>query len=276
VDRNNKVVRQRATNLASLRPSTTTPEVSNTNELQSLKNYIDKQQEKIQHIVGGIQKDYKRLVHAFDKSTVANFPSHEFELAENTHNLSATGCHDQSQPLYGMPMDTYPEQPQPPTHISSKLADLHMSGPSARERGPSGPATAGLIFNELPRYASEPPHVTQALNHPDRSSACDHGQSAYPIGRSAYPIERFGIGLFEEDCYLNPRTFQQHFPSHYTMHQPINTESQAHGGEYFPVPPRRPERNGQSYEPYRANSNAPQNSNQWEEDNKPMSKQPHL
>jgi hypothetical protein len=41
VDRNNKVVRQRATDLASLRPTTTTPEASDTNELQSLKIYID-------------------------------------------------------------------------------------------------------------------------------------------------------------------------------------------------------------------------------------------
>jgi hypothetical protein len=41
-----------------------------------------------------------------------------------------------------MPMDTYPEQPQ----IDRKLADLHMSGPSARERGPSGPATADPIL----------------------------------------------------------------------------------------------------------------------------------
>jgi hypothetical protein len=136
-----------------------------------------------------------------------------------------------------------------------------MSGPSARERGLSGPATAGPIFNELPRYASDPPHVTQALNHPDRPPAYDHRRSAYPTRRSAYPTGRSGTGLFEEDCYLNPRSSQQHFPSHYTMHQPINTESQAHGGEYFPVPLRRPERNGQSYEPYRANSNAPQNSN---------------
>jgi hypothetical protein len=38
----------------------------------------------MQHIVGGIQKDYKRLVRAFDKSTVANFPSHEVELGK-TH-----------------------------------------------------------------------------------------------------------------------------------------------------------------------------------------------
>jgi hypothetical protein len=64
---------------------------------------------------------------------------------------------------------------------------------------------------------------------------------------------------------LNPHPSQQHLPSHYTMHQPINTDSQAHGSEYFPAPPRWSERNGQSYDPYRANENAPRNSNQWGE-----------
>ena len=54
VDRNNKVVRQRATDLASLRHTMDTPNVSNTNELQSLKAYIDEQREQMQHIVGGI------------------------------------------------------------------------------------------------------------------------------------------------------------------------------------------------------------------------------
>jgi hypothetical protein len=47
----------------------------------------------------------------FDKSIIANFPTHEAKLGENTRNSSATGYHDQSQPIYGMPMDTYPEQP---------------------------------------------------------------------------------------------------------------------------------------------------------------------
>jgi hypothetical protein len=92
-----------------------------------------------------MQNDYRRLVRAFDKSNIANFTSHEVELGGNT---SAIGCHDQSQPLYGMPMDTYPEQPQ----IGSKSADLPM-------HGPSGPATVGPTFNELPRYAPEPPHT---------------------------------------------------------------------------------------------------------------------
>jgi hypothetical protein len=165
----------------------------------------------------------------FDKSTVANFTSHEVELGENTRNSSATGCHDQSQPLYGMPMETYPEQPQ----IGSTLADLHMSGLSARERGPSGPAMAGPIFNELSRYVSELPHVTQTLNHPNRPPAYDHGQSAYPTGRSAYPTGRSGIGMLEEDRYLNPHLSQQHFPSHYTMHQPINMEFRPMGASTF-------------------------------------------
>jgi hypothetical protein len=99
----------------------------------------------MQHIVWGIQNNYKRLMRAFDKSTIANFPSHEVKLGENTSNSSATRCHNQSQPLYGMPIDMYPRQQQPPTHINDKFADLRMFGPTAREHGPSGPATAGPI-----------------------------------------------------------------------------------------------------------------------------------
>jgi hypothetical protein len=127
VDRNNKVFRQQATDLASLRPTTNIPNVSNTNELQSLKAYIDEQREQMQHIVGGIQNNYKRLMCAFDKSTIANFPSHEVKLGENTSDSSVTGCHDQSQPFYRIPIDMYPWQQQPPTHINDKFTDLRMS-----------------------------------------------------------------------------------------------------------------------------------------------------
>jgi hypothetical protein len=182
VDRNNKVVRQRATDPASLRPTSDIPNVSNTNELQSLKNYVDEQREQMQNIIGGMQNDYRRLVRAFDKSTIANFPSHEVELEGNTRNTLAIGCHDQSQPLYGMPMNTYPEQPQ----IGSKSADLHMPGPSARERGPSEPATAGLIFNELPSHVPEPHRIAQNLNYPVGPSAYSNGRSAYNHGQSGY------------------------------------------------------------------------------------------
>jgi hypothetical protein len=154
MDRNNKVVRQRATDLASLRPTTITPNVSSTNELQSLKDYIDEQREQMQHIVGDIKNDHKRLVRALDKSTIAKLTAHKVELGEYTRNSSATGCHDQSQPLYGMPIDMYLGQQQPPTHIGDKFVDLRMSRPSAREHGPFGPATSDPIFrSELPRPA---------------------------------------------------------------------------------------------------------------------------
>jgi hypothetical protein len=259
VDRNKKVVRHRAMDPASLQPTPDIPNVSNTNELQSLRNYVEKQHEQMQNIIGGMQSDFKRLVRAFDKSNIANFPSHEVELGGNTRNTSATGCHDQSQPLYGMPMDTYPEQPQ----IGSKSAGRHMPGPSARERGPSGPATVGPIFNELPRYAPEPPHTAQNLNYPVGPSAYNDGRSAYNHGRSRPMSGQSAHDLFEEDCYLNPHSSQQHFPSHYAMHQPINSRSRAQ--ENFSAPPRRPERNDQTYEPYMASGNAPRSSNQWGE-----------
>jgi hypothetical protein len=247
VDRNNKVVWQRAIDLALLRPTTNTPEVSDTNELQSLKNSIDEQQDQMQNIIGGIQKDYRSLVRAFDKFTVANFPSHEVELGENMYNSSATSCHDQSQPLYGMPIDTYPEQPQLPAHIGDKLADLRMSGSFACERGPSGLAAVGPIFNELPIHASEPPHTAQTLNYPvgpftynDGRSTYNNrrfghmaGQFAHTAGWSAYLTERSGTEFFDEDYYPNPHLSQLNFPSHYIMHQHHNTASQTHGASTF-------------------------------------------
>jgi hypothetical protein len=106
--------------------------------------FVVEQREQMQNIIGGMQNDYRRLARAFDKSSIANFPSHKVELGGNTRNTSAIGCHD--QPLYGMPMDTYPEQQQ----IGSKSADLDMSGPSAHDRGPSGPATARPILMSYP------------------------------------------------------------------------------------------------------------------------------
>jgi hypothetical protein len=101
VDSNHKVVRQGATDLASLRPATATPKVSETNKIQSPRAYIDEQREQMQQIIGGMQNDYKRLAHAFNKSVVTNFPSHEVETGENTRDSSATDLYDQSQPLYG-------------------------------------------------------------------------------------------------------------------------------------------------------------------------------
>jgi hypothetical protein len=96
VDRNQKVVRVRATDPESLQPAAATPNVSKAIEIQSLRSYIDEQQEQMQQIIGGMQEDYKRLARAFDKSAVTNFPSHEVETRKNTLWSSAANWHDQS------------------------------------------------------------------------------------------------------------------------------------------------------------------------------------
>jgi hypothetical protein len=68
----------------------------------------------------------------------------------------------------------YLGQQQPPMHIGDKFANMHMSGPSARERGPSGPAAADPIFrSESPRLAPKPPHTVQTLDNPFGPSAYD-------------------------------------------------------------------------------------------------------
>jgi hypothetical protein len=81
------------------------------------------------------------------------------------------------------------------------------------------------IFNELPRHALEPPHMAQNLNYLVGPSAYNDGRSANNHGRSEYMFGQSAHEFFEEDCYLNPHSSQQHFPSHYAMHQPINTKS---------------------------------------------------
>jgi hypothetical protein len=115
-------------------------------------------------------------------------------------------------------MDTYPEQPQ----IGSKSADLHMPGPSARERGLSGPATAGPIFNKLLTHVPEPHRFEQNSNYPvgpsayhDGRSAYNHGRSGPMSGRSGPMSGRSAHDLFEEDCYSNPHPSQQYF--HHTV-----------------------------------------------------------
>jgi hypothetical protein len=250
VDRNNKVVRHRATDPASFRPTPDIPNVSSTNELQSLKAYIDEQREQLQRIVGDIQNDHKRLVRALDKSIMANLSSHEVEWREYTHNPLATGWHDQSQPLYGMPMDMYPRQRQPPTHIGDKFADLRMSGPSAHGHGPSGPAAADHIFrSELPRPAPKPPHAVQTLDNPFGPSAYDARQSEYNVGRSGHMVGQstHGVGLsvylngrsgtefFKEDGYPTPYPSQLDSPSHLTTQQHHNIIYQTRESENFPA-----------------------------------------
>jgi hypothetical protein len=88
---------------------------------------------------------------------------------------SATECHDQSQPLYGMSIDTYPGQPQPLMQINNKSADLRTVEPSACEREPSG-------------LAPEPPCTTQTLSDPFELFTYSARQSKFMTERSGHMV----------------------------------------------------------------------------------------
>jgi hypothetical protein len=83
-------------------------------------------------------------------------------------------------------MDKYRGQPQAPTHIGGKPTDMRTVGPSARERGPSGLTTSGLVFRiKYPRSTPDPPRPTQTLNE-------QFGPSVHSVGQSKYITEQSG------------------------------------------------------------------------------------
>lgn len=86
MDRYKKEVSVWETDLSLLRPTATTPNVSNTNDVQTLRSYVDEQREQMQQILGGTQEDYNRLACAFDKSTMTNFHCTMLSL-KKTHKI---------------------------------------------------------------------------------------------------------------------------------------------------------------------------------------------
>jgi hypothetical protein len=64
-----------------------------------------------------MEETYEKMTHAFEKSIVSNFSSHEIDARTTTHQSSATNGHSQTQPSYGMMMNSYTRKPQPPPPI---------------------------------------------------------------------------------------------------------------------------------------------------------------
>jgi hypothetical protein len=62
----------------------------------------------------GIEETLKKLAHTLEKSTIPSFPSHDI-IVETSLDTSATNGPIQSQPLYGMTLNSYLGQPLPHT-----------------------------------------------------------------------------------------------------------------------------------------------------------------
>jgi hypothetical protein len=109
--------------MASLSLVALPPNVSKSDDVHALRVYVDEQRKHLQQLVGGMQNDFKRMTHIFEKSLIPNFPSHDIDT---TQDSSAANQHPQSQPLFGMPMNFYTEQPQSPPPVCEKSTPLEM------------------------------------------------------------------------------------------------------------------------------------------------------
>jgi hypothetical protein len=86
--------------------------------------------------IKSITEDIERMAHALGKTHMPSFLSHKLGAKTIAPNTSATNGFP--QPYSGMPMDSYPGRPSPPSSLNGE-STLSAAGPSAHNSGPSGP-----------------------------------------------------------------------------------------------------------------------------------------
>jgi hypothetical protein len=139
VDRHLKVVKHGETDVASLLSSLRVPNVSKPDDIQSIKQYVDHQQNQMKQQIGGLEESIRKLTRTLEKSVAPSFPSYETSNGISMSNTSATNGDLQPQPLYGVPMNSYPGQVPPPPSLLGRLTPLNTVGPSELLPRPSGP-----------------------------------------------------------------------------------------------------------------------------------------
>jgi hypothetical protein len=76
--------------MASLIPLSQDPNVSKSNDILSLKQYIDLQENELQQNIGGIEDTLKNLMYTIVKFVVSSFPSHEVTIEPTSPKELAT------------------------------------------------------------------------------------------------------------------------------------------------------------------------------------------
>ena len=107
VDRHQKVIKYGETDVVSLLSSLQVPNVSKPDDIQFIKQYVDHQRNQMKQQIGGLEESIRKLTHTLEKSVAPSFPSYETSNRISMSNTSATNGDLQTQPLYGMPMNSY-------------------------------------------------------------------------------------------------------------------------------------------------------------------------
>jgi hypothetical protein len=87
MDRQQKVIKHGETNITSLLSSFQVPNISKLNDIQSIKYYVDQQQDQMKQQIGGLEKSIRKLT-TLEKSVALCFPSYETSNRISMSNTS--------------------------------------------------------------------------------------------------------------------------------------------------------------------------------------------
>jgi predicted transcriptional regulator len=93
-------VEHEETDVASLLCSLQVPNVSKPDDIQSIKQYIDHQQNQMKQHIGGLEESIRKLTRTLEKSVAPSFPSYETSNRISMSNISATN--EDSRPQHYM------------------------------------------------------------------------------------------------------------------------------------------------------------------------------
>jgi hypothetical protein len=173
VDHHQKVIKKREVKYDSLSALLhQVPIVSNTTplaDIQSVKISFDNQT-KI------IMKNIENMTHALENTRTPDFLSHKLDTKITVSKTSATNRASQSQPYYGMSINSYPGKMLSPILLHGRSA-LGTFRQFAHDHGPSGPPTDRPT--PYVRQSGVAPSIPQA----SQAKPCMTGQSGYNISR---------------------------------------------------------------------------------------------
>jgi hypothetical protein len=90
VDHHQKVIKHGETDVASLLSSLQVPNVSKPDDIQSIKQYVDHQQNQMKQQIGGLVESIRKLTRTLEKSVAPSFPSYETSNRVFISDASAT------------------------------------------------------------------------------------------------------------------------------------------------------------------------------------------
>jgi hypothetical protein len=122
------------------------PNVSKPDDIQSIKQCVDHQHNQIKQQIGRLEESIRTLTRSLENSVVPSFPSYETSNRISMSNTSVTNGDSQPQPLYGMPMNSYPGKIPPLPSLLDRSAPLDTVGPSELLPRPSSPYTDHSAF----------------------------------------------------------------------------------------------------------------------------------